>query len=126
MEGPSNAFDHTEKMGMIPRTVMQIWEQTSKLQEKGWAYTMEGSFLEIYNESIRDLLGDGSSGKKHEIRHNTTNNTTFVVDLTVKPLTSPGAVIALLKKAASNRQVAETLCNERSSRSHRFVSKNGV
>lgn len=115
MEGPENAFDSVDNMGMIPRGVLQIWKHTEKLKEKGWTYNMEGSFLEIYNETLRDLLGDGQS-KKHEIKH--VQSKTTVTDLTVAPLSSPEEVIALLKRASNNRKVAETNCNERSSRSH--------
>ena len=31
-------------------------------------YEVEVSFLEIYNETIRDLLGNGKDNVKHEIR----------------------------------------------------------
>ena len=35
----------------------------SKLEAQGWVYEMEVSFLEIYNEQIRDLLR-GADGSK--------------------------------------------------------------
>jgi kinesin family protein C1 len=57
--------------GMIPRATHQIYETATNLQEKGWTYTMEGSFVEVYNEEIHDLLGSSKDfdKKKHEIRH---------------------------------------------------------
>ncbi len=119
MEGPNNAFDQKEHMGMIPRGVLQIWEHTEQLKSKGWRYTMEGSFVEIYNETIRDLLGNGDMSMKHEIKHHPTTGKTTVTDVKVEALETPDQVIQLLKRAAQNRRVAETQCNERSSRSHR-------
>ena len=103
---------------MIPRGVLQIWEHTERLKEKGWTYAMEGSFVEIYNETIRDLLGDGDLNRKHEIKHN--DSKTTVTGINTEILHSPEGVIALLSKAAQNRKVAETQANERSSRSHRY------
>ncbi|KAI6009673.1 P-loop containing nucleoside triphosphate hydrolase protein [Pisolithus marmoratus] len=51
-------------MGMIPRAAAEA------LRNKGWEYKMEGQFLEIYNETINDLLGKGEfDKKKHEIKH---------------------------------------------------------
>jgi kinesin family protein C1 len=42
--------------GIIPRSVQKVMEQAELLTEHGWQYTMEASFLEIYNEQLRDLL----------------------------------------------------------------------
>ena len=121
MEGPESSMEDSEAMGMIPRAVLQIWNQTETLKSKGWQYVMEGSFVEIYNESVRDLLAeDGSASlkKKYEIKHILDEKRTFVTDAVVTKLSSPSQVIELLKQAAKNRKVAETDCNERSSRSH--------
>ena len=43
--------------GMIPLAVKQIYDTAKKLEEKGWTYKMEGSFIEVYNEILNDLLG---------------------------------------------------------------------
>ncbi|KAF9104153.1 kinesin-like nuclear fusion protein [Mortierella sp. GBA35] len=130
MEGPLNAS--AESMGMIPRSVLQIFERVSILELKGWIYTMEGQYIEIYNESINDLLGSNgpNGGKKHEIRHGPNGRTT-ITDITTVKLTSPAMVSALLKKAADNRSVGSTQMNERSSRSHsvftlRLTGKNWI
>ncbi|KAF9972516.1 kinesin-like nuclear fusion protein [Actinomortierella ambigua] len=116
MEGPPNGSD--KEIGMIPRSVMQVYENAKRLEDKGWKYTMEGQYVEIYNETINDLLGNpGDSGKKYEIRHGPSGKTT-ITDITTTVLTSPAKVEALLKKAAQNRAFASTNMNERSSRSH--------
>merc|ERR1712025_1373330 len=41
----------------------QIFEVQRKLKEKNWEYKLQASFLEIYNEEIRDLLVNDSSLK---------------------------------------------------------------
>jgi len=110
--------DDPEKIGMIPRAVEQIFIAAKELKEKGWKYEMEGQYLEIYNETIRDLLGDGDLSKKHEIKHNLHTGKTTVTDTTVIKVHTPKQVHHLLKKAQQNRSVGATLCNERSSRSH--------
>ncbi|KAG9097954.1 kinesin-like nuclear fusion protein [Ceratobasidium sp. UAMH 11750] len=114
MEGGST--DQTR--GMIPRAVQQMFRVTEDLAPRGWEYRMEGQFLEIYNETINDLLGTGEiDKKKHEIKHEKGGKTT-VTDIVVVPLTSPAQVHALLQRAHKRRTVAATLMNERSSRSH--------
>lgn len=72
----------SESDGMIPRSVRLIFAACESLKSKGWVYKIEASFLEIYNEQIRDLLG--SSGGNHEIR--VVNNETIVTNLKVKIL----------------------------------------
>nr|XP_058951460.1 carboxy-terminal kinesin 2-like [Pocillopora verrucosa]XP_058951461.1 carboxy-terminal kinesin 2-like [Pocillopora verrucosa]XP_058951462.1 carboxy-terminal kinesin 2-like [Pocillopora verrucosa]XP_058951463.1 carboxy-terminal kinesin 2-like [Pocillopora verrucosa] len=120
MEG--NHGDHEAK-GMIPRALEQVFRTSQDLREKGWQYTIEASFLEIYNETIRDLLGSGDSNTKHEIKIVNPSNTGGACEVTVTnvktvTVTSETQVYSLLEKATQNRAVAATQCNERSSRSH--------
>lgn len=106
--------------GMIPQTVSQIFQTAEQMKERGWTYSLEGQFLEIYNENLNDLLGksDMLDKSKLEIRHDTNEKTTAVTDLSTIPLTSPEQVYHVLNKASKNRSVAATKMNERSSRSH--------
>ncbi|TFK92597.1 kinesin-domain-containing protein [Polyporus arcularius HHB13444] len=105
--------------GMIPRAVEQVFRVADELKTKGWQYKMEGQFLEIYNETINDLLGKGEfDKKKHEIKHDPKTGRTTVTDVNVVSLSSPSQVRTLLSLAQSRRTVAATLMNERSSRSH--------
>lgn len=106
--------------GMIPRATKQIYETATNLKEKGWTYTMEGSFVEVYNEEIHDLLGNSKDfdKKKHEVRHDDQRKQTTVTGLKTVSLDSPETVETILKQAANNRSVAATKSNERSSRSH--------
>ncbi|KAF9038094.1 kinesin-domain-containing protein [Panaeolus papilionaceus] len=106
-------------MGMIPRAVEQVFKGASDMKTRGWEYKIEGQFLEIYNETINDLLGKGEfDKKKHEIKHDLKTMSTRVTDVEVVPLSSPSQVKSLLSLAHSRRSVAATLMNERSSRSH--------
>ncbi|KAF8159949.1 P-loop containing nucleoside triphosphate hydrolase protein [Crassisporium funariophilum] len=115
MEGGSSEAS----AGMIPRAVEQVFRVADEMKSKGWEYKMEGQFLEIYNETINDLLGKGEfDKKKHEIKHDTKTTTTRVTDVEVVPLHSASQVRSLLTLAQSRRSVAATLMNERSSRSH--------
>lgn len=106
--------------GMIPRATHQIYETATNLKEKGWTYTMEGSFVEVYNEEIHDLLGSSKDfdKKKHEIRHDESKKQTTVTGLKTVSLDSADTVESILKQAGNNRSVAATKSNERSSRSH--------
>jgi len=106
--------------GMIPRAVHQIYDTAKSLGEKGWTYTMEGSFVEVYNETLNDLLGKAEEldKKKLEIRHDTQKGKTTIAGVTTIPLKSPSTVTSLLKQANANRRVAATKANGRSSRSH--------
>ncbi|XP_046864741.1 carboxy-terminal kinesin 2-like [Xenia sp. Carnegie-2017] len=118
MEGDINGRD---TWGVIPRAMEQVFLSAEDLMSKGWKYEIQASFLEIYNETIRDLLGNPDS--KHEIKQVTTNNgkqvnDVFVTNLKAVAVTSSDQVSSLLRKAYENRSVAATNCNDRSSRSH--------
>ncbi|OJJ96609.1 hypothetical protein ASPACDRAFT_1874723 [Aspergillus aculeatus ATCC 16872] len=118
--GSGKTYTMSSLDGMIPRAVHQIYETATGLEEKGWRYTMEGNFVEVYNENLNDLLGnpDDLDRKKLEIRHDMQRGKTIITDATTVRLESPEMVETILKRAASNRSVAATKANERSSRSH--------
>lgn len=124
MEGPSYEnrrinIDNKETMGMIPRAVTQIFSSAEELRQKGWQFDMEASFLEIYNENLRDLLVDPKKAAASlEIKHVPNSSRTVVTDLTTVSVNSVEQVFSLLKKSNDNRAVGETQCNDRSSRSH--------
>ncbi|CAI9088517.1 OLC1v1022861C3 [Oldenlandia corymbosa var. corymbosa] len=113
--------------GLIPRTLEQVFETRQALQSQGWKYEMQVSMLEIYNETIRDLLlpnrpgFDASKadngGKQYAIKHDANGNT-HVSDLTIVDVCSSREVSYLLERAAQSRSVGKTQMNEQSSRSH--------
>jgi kinesin family member C1 len=67
--------------GIIPRAVTKILASAERLRSTGWQFQLEASFIEIYNESLRDLLGEeapGRDGKQLEsscIKHNPQGHT---------------------------------------------------
>jgi kinesin family protein C1 len=77
MEGPEQVSGPEDpNAGMIPRAVQQIYSACESLKEKGWEYNMQAQFLEIYNETLRDLLDNGNETKKLDIKHDSKNRTT--------------------------------------------------
>lgn len=81
---------------------------------------MKCSFIELYNEELRDLLS-GDDSVKLKIFEDTSkkgNNTTFVQGMEESHIKSASKGIQLLRDGSHKRQVAATKCNDLSSRSH--------
>jgi kinesin family protein C1 len=121
--GSGKTYTMSSADGMIPRATHMIYETITKLKEKSWRYSMEGSFVEVYNEELRDLLTPakdaGADGKKKiEIRHDEARKQTTVTNVKTVTLDTADKVEAMLRQAQNNRSVAATKANERSSRSH--------
>ncbi|CAK7265562.1 kinesin-like nuclear fusion protein [Sporothrix epigloea] len=124
--GSGKTYTMSSDDGMIPRATHMIYDNIKRLEEKSWTYTMEGSFVEVYNEELHDLLSGPKCGslkesdpkKKLEIRHDELRKTTTVVNCKTARLDSTEEVESMLRLAQSNRSVAATKANERSSRSH--------
>ena len=102
--------------GMIPRTVDLIFKKIEKLSTSDWTYTVSASFLEIYNENIRDLLVPNST-HNYEVHYNEGRGVT-VTNLEIVPISSAEELKVVMEEAQKNRTVAATNFNEHSSRSH--------
>lgn len=84
-------------------------------EQKGVKYLVTVSFLEIYNEVIKDLLNP--SDKILKIREHPDMGI-YVEHLAELVVRDPADVTRLLEQGNKVRQVAATQMNERSSRSH--------
>ncbi|CAI5759018.1 unnamed protein product [Candida verbasci] len=106
--------------GMIKLSIEKIFNNIQDLKKHGWEYQLNGKFIEIYNESIIDLLNPDDETKKlkHEIIHDDINFKTTITNITNYPLNSSQQANLLFDQANKNRSTAATRINERSSRSH--------
>lgn len=85
---------------------------------------LNGSIVEIYNDEIRDLLGE--SEKKQKLQVKTGKEGNYVPGLTKSPVNNTQEVEALLEHGQKNRSTAATDMNLHSSRSHLLVTIYGT
>jgi hypothetical protein len=115
-----------ESAGILPRGCEELYE-TIQAKCDGNA-KVELSYLEIYNEEIRDLLSDKTPinpEKKNPIAlkiRETLNGEVYVSGLTATEVTSPKEIGDLMEAASSRRVVGSTAMNAVSSRSHAICS----
>jgi kinesin family member C2/C3 len=87
-------------------------------------YEFAVSMLEIYNESIGDMLavrsGPSAPHTKLVVREGPTGNT--IPDLVMKPVESLSQVLTIMHQGYRNRTTFATNMNEHSSRSHCMLS----
>jgi kinesin family protein 4/21/27 len=111
-----------EAAGILPRAVDDMFANIlSKCDGNG---KVELSYLEIYNEEIRDLLSNQTPKNPEKKSHvqlkirETLNGEVYVSGLTAKEVNTPKEIGDLLEEASSRRVVGSTAMNAVSSRSH--------
>lgn len=109
MEG---ANDPPELKGIIP----QIFEQIAARGGQSTEFLVRASYLEIYNEEIRDLLSKNTQNKL-DIK-DSADSGVYVRDLTSYVVKSTRECDKLRDFGAKNRHVGATAMNQDSSRSH--------
>ncbi|KAG0264501.1 kinesin-like nuclear fusion protein [Mortierella polycephala] len=117
LEGSQDNAD--QAMGLIPRSVLQLFNTIKSQESNEWSYTLEGQYIEVYNEAIHDLLNTEGpdSTKTLEIQHCSKGKTTVAGATTIE-LSSPDKIVALLKTAAHNLSAAKSRREERHLHSH--------
>mmetsp|Transcript_62649 Transcript_62649/g.149484 ORF Transcript_62649/g.149484 Transcript_62649/m.149484 type:complete len:570 (-) Transcript_62649:107-1816(-) len=115
MDGPPEDREGSvESRGVIPRTVDLIFQEVEDLCAKGWQFDVSATLLEVYNEAVYDILAP----RKDQRAACGTDSRQAVEQFVTRKVTDAAAVHRLLAKAAQERHVAATACNDRSSRSH--------
>ncbi|KAI8906835.1 kinesin motor domain-containing protein, partial [Gorgonomyces haynaldii] len=99
--------------GIMPLALAYLFSKKSQSQDA--VYDISLSYLEIYNENIRDLL----SGKQEflDLREDTSRGV-VVAGITYVSAKSPEEVLGFLSKGNKNRSQEATGANAVSSRSH--------
>ncbi|XP_033734279.1 kinesin-like protein KIF16B isoform X1 [Pecten maximus] len=103
--------------GLIPRICQELF---SRMTDEDTSFKAEVSYLEIYNEKVRDLLKQSSSNKPmHSLRvREHPKLGPYVQDLSKHTVTDYDDIKALMDRGNSIRTTAATNMNDTSSRSH--------
>ncbi|KII89077.1 hypothetical protein PLICRDRAFT_124285 [Plicaturopsis crispa FD-325 SS-3] len=123
----ANPSDPNNGMGIIPRAVSNIFTRARQLKEERgatWNYNIKGSFIEIYNEDLIDLLSSedvGAGRREVQIREDKDGHIIWggLREVTVK---NSSEVMKLILQGTSIRRTNETDMNAQSSRSHAIFS----
>ncbi|KAL6762472.1 kinesin-2 motor subunit FLA8 [Haematococcus lacustris] len=103
-----------ELMGIIPRTFEHIFETVEASSGAQWM--VRASFLEIYNEEVRDLLSKDPKNKLEVKEHK--DSGVYVKGLNAFVVKGVPELRNVLDVGNKNRSVGATLMNQDSSRSH--------
>ncbi|GKY96270.1 hypothetical protein MPSEU_000586500 [Mayamaea pseudoterrestris] len=101
-----------EQGGIVHLAVADIFKHIRETTDR--EFWVRASFLEIYNEEVRDLLA--ADTKTLQIREDPRRG--VFVEAEEEFVTDFDSLLALLAKGEKSRQFAATAMNERSSRSH--------
>lgn len=114
MIGNVGAEEH--ERGIIPNAFDHIFHYFDDAQNMQKKFLIRCSYLEIYNEMIRDLLGKNLDDRK-ELKENKDKGV-YVKDLTTCIVKKISEIQDYMEKGNSRRKTGETAMNAQSSRSH--------
>ncbi|XP_030348610.1 centromere-associated protein E isoform X2 [Strigops habroptila] len=104
-----------DSVGIIPKAIQHVFRVICEIPDR--EFLLRVSYMEIYNETITDLLCDKRKKKPLGIREDVSRNT-YVEDLIEEVVVAPEQVMEWIRKGEKNRHYGETKMNEHSSRSH--------
>ncbi|KAI7286266.1 kinesin-domain-containing protein [Hortaea werneckii] len=112
-----------QQPGIIFLTMQELFEKVDEVQaEKESEITL--SYLEIYNEQIRDLLNPGPGGKQGLMLREDANQAVSVAGLSSHKPQNVQEVMDMVIRGNGNRTQSHTEANATSSRSHAVLQVN--
>uniref|UniRef100_A0A667ZAM9 Kinesin family member 13B n=1 Tax=Myripristis murdjan TaxID=586833 RepID=A0A667ZAM9_9TELE len=106
-----------EQPGLIPRLCSSLFSRTLQEAREGESFTVEVSYMEIYNEKVRDLLDPKGSRQTLRVREHKVLGP-YVDGLSRLAVANYEDIESLMSEGNKSRTVASTNMNEESSRSH--------
>ncbi|RLW04425.1 hypothetical protein DV515_00005855 [Chloebia gouldiae] len=108
---------NAEQMGLIPRLCCALFQRISVEENESHSFKVEVSYMEIYNEKVRDLLDPKGSRQSLKVREHKVLGP-YVDGLSQLAVTNFEDIESLMSEGNKSRTVAATNMNEESSRSH--------
>ena len=107
----------SDSAGIIPRVLYSLFR---KLEDDEREIAVKCSFIELYNEELRDLLAADENArlKIYEDGSKKAHGGTYVQGMEEAYIKRAADGLDLLQSGSHRRQVAATKCNDLSSRSH--------
>ncbi|XP_012692279.2 kinesin-like protein KIF13B isoform X2 [Clupea harengus] len=106
-----------DQPGLIPRLCSSLFDRTLKEKREEECFTVEVSYMEIYNEKVRDLLDPKGSRQALRVREHKVMGP-YVDGLSRLAVACYKDIESLMSEGNKSRTVAATNMNEESSRSH--------
>ncbi|KAM9840506.1 kinesin-like protein KIF13B isoform 2-T2 [Aulostomus maculatus] len=107
----------SEQPGLIPRLCSSLFSRIVQEAREGESFTVEVSYMEIYNEKVRDLLDPKGNRQALRVREHKVLGP-YVDGLSRLAVASYKDIESLMSEGNKSRTVAATNMNEESSRSH--------
>ena len=112
----SDTLPLPDAAGIVPRILYSLF---GKLDSGDVENSVKCSFIELYNEELRDLLSSDDNIKLKIFEDNKKGHSaTLVQGMEESHIKTASKGIKLLREGSLKRQVAATKCNDLSSRSH--------
>nr|XP_025039770.1 kinesin-like protein KIF13A isoform X2 [Pelodiscus sinensis] len=108
---------NAEQLGLIPRLCCALFQRISVEENESQTFKVEVSYMEIYNEKVRDLLDPKGSRQSLKVREHKVLGP-YVDGLSQLAVTNFEDIESLMSEGNKSRTVAATNMNEESSRSH--------
>ncbi|KAG0636196.1 P-loop containing nucleoside triphosphate hydrolase protein [Tuber brumale] len=109
-----NFGTYSDSAGIIPRALYQLFH---KLGIDEADNSVKCSFIELYNEELKDLLASDENNKV-KIFEDSTRKGIVIQGMEESFIKNAEDGVKLLQEGSHKRQVAATKCNDLSSRSH--------
>ena len=116
-----DGFKDPAKRGIIPRFLDGLFArmQGKEAAQGNVHFKLEASYMEIYNEQVKDLLNP-MRGKRLQVREHPQKGP-FAEGVKTRQILSPHAILQVLEVGNKNRHTRATKMNDVSSRSHAIL-----
>lgn len=104
--------------GLLPRMLTDMCKEADSMRAEGYTVNLSCQMLEVYNETIHDLLEDRAKWAKMTVKTRVMPQGVMVTGATERPVNTVDECIKIMDEGAARKTIAKTKMNPTSSRGH--------